>query len=210
MSSLDQNLGFPLSEEAFQSWHIYEIGKNHQRHQISFKRKSWHYYFYLSASLFDISAVWLSPYLKLLCSIHYLWLKYWLWISTPRPTSFRPQRLKHLWKSSIGESNLQMHASWRPKLRSDEVGDSINLTGVLKALFSELQTKDEKTSGFRLFSMFCLTAPGCFLESSCFTISSWHIFPQQSRIGVKNRVAKHSSLPPRIINEASFLSFHIF
>lgn len=59
---------------------------------------------------------------------------------------------------------------------------------------------------FLLFSMFCLTAPACFLESSSFAISSWHVFSQQSGTGFKNGVAKHSSLLPRIISAAKLHS----
>lgn len=106
----------------------------------------------------------------------------------------------------FGGSNLKMHTFWRPKWRSNREGDNINLTWVLKVLVSEL-TKDEKNSVFLLFSMFCLTAPGCSLESSCFTISSGYIFSQQSGTGVKNGVAKHSSLLPRIISAAKLPSY---
>lgn len=58
--------------------------------------------------------------------------------------------------------------------------DNIKLTQVLKVLVPKRQIKDEKNSVFLFSSMVCLTAPGCFLESICFAISSWHIFSQQS------------------------------
>lgn len=89
---------------------------------------------------------------------------------------------------------------------SSEAGDNINLTWVLKILVSELQ-KNEKKLCCLLFSMFCLTAPECFLESSCFAISSWHILSQQSGTGFKNGVAKHSSLLPRSVSAMKLHSY---
>lgn len=107
VSSLAQNPGFPLSEEASEeAFYIYEIGKNHQLlHQISFKRKSLLHYFSLSALFF---AIYLLPsffHISNFCArlpIHGNKSTGCEFQLRGQHLPFRPQSLKHLWKSCIG------------------------------------------------------------------------------------------------------------